>query len=148
MADIRFYHLTRKTLEQVLPELLEKTLARGLRAVVIAGSPERAESLAQHLWTYKPDSFLPHGSAKDGNAAEHPIWLTDQDENPNGATVLFLVDGATSERVAACDIVCEIFNGHDEEAVGAARARWKTYKDAGHSLSYWQQDEKSWHKEA
>jgi len=148
MTDIRFYHLTHKTLEQALPELLAKTAQRGWRAVVIASSPERAEDLTQLLWTSGPSGFLPHGNAKDGQASEQPIWLTDKDENPNGATVLFLVDGASSAHVDAFDVACEIFNGHDEATVNAARGRWKTYKDAGHKLSYWKQTENGWTNEA
>lgn len=148
MSDIRFYHLTRKTLEQALPELLEKTLGRGMRAVVMTGSPERAESLCQHLWTFRPDSFLPHGSAKDGHAADQPVWITPLDERPNEAEVLFLTDGAASENVAAFSIVCAVFDGNDEQTVEASRQKWKAYKDAGHTLSYWQQGEKGWTKEA
>ena len=100
MTDIRFYHLTRKTLEQALPELLEKTVQRGWRAVVMTSSEERAEALNAHLWSYDQKSFLPHGSKKDGHAADQPVWLTAQDENPNEATVLFLTDGAISDKVA------------------------------------------------
>lgn len=148
MTETRFYHLTRSTLEQALPPLLEKTFQRGWKAVVMAGSPERAESLAAHLWTYKPDSFLPHGAAKDGRAAEQPIWITPEDERPNGADVLFLCDGATSTRVGEYNLVCEVFDGNDEETVMAARVRWKNYKAEGHELSYWQQGEKGWTKEA
>jgi DNA polymerase-3 subunit chi len=134
MTEIRFYHLTRKTLEQALPELLEKTLERGWRAVVMAGSPERVEALTHHLWTYRPDSFLPHGSAKDGNAEDQPVWLTVADERPNGAEVLFLVDGAQTAQPGAYARVCEIFDGNDETAVAAARARWKAYKAGNHDL--------------
>ena len=148
MTEIRFYHLTRKTLEQALPELLEKTLARGWRAVVMAGSPERVEALTHHLWTYKPDSFLPHGSEKDGDPAMQPVWLTTADERPNEAEVLFLTDGATSEGVGDFQRVCEVFDGNDEAAVAAARERWKLYKAAGHDLSYWQQGPRGWTNEA
>lgn len=144
MTEIRFYHLTRTTLEQALPAMLEKTLERGLRAVVMAGSAERVEALTQHLWTYKQGSFLPHGNAKDGNAALQPVWLTAQDERPNEASVLFLTDGAQSECLSDYERVCEIFDGTNDEAVAAARARWKTYKTAGHTLSYWQQGERGW----
>jgi DNA polymerase-3 subunit chi len=144
MTEIRFYHLTRKTLEQALPELLEKTLARGWRAVVMAGSPERVEALTQHLWTYRPDSFIPHGNAKDGNAELQPVWLTPADERPNEAEVLFLTDGAESQRVADYQRVCEIFRGDDDGAVAAARQRWGAYKAAGHDISYWQQGDKGW----
>ena len=68
MTEVRFYHLQRKTLEDALPQILEKTLERGWRAVVMAGSEERVEALTQHLWSYKEFSFLPHGSARDGDA--------------------------------------------------------------------------------
>lgn len=146
MTDIHFYHLTRKTLEQALPELLDKTLARGWKAVVMAGSTERVEALTQHLWTYNPDSFLPHGSAKDGNAALQPIWLTPEDERPNAADVLFLTDGVESARLADYARVCEIFDGNDDMALSSARARWAGYKAAGHTLSYWQQGESGWAK--
>lgn len=144
MTEIRFFHLTRKALEQALPELLEKTLERGAKAVVIVGSPERAEALTQYLWTYSPDKFLPHGDAKDGNAERQPIWITADDERPNGATYLFLTDGATSARLSDYERVSDIFDGNDPDAVQAARARWASAKKQGHFLSYWQQTEKGW----
>jgi len=139
MTEIRFYHLTRKSLEQALPEMLAKTLERGWKAVVMTGSPERAEALTQHLWTYDPNSFLPHGNAKDGHAVAQPIWLTAEDEHPNHADVLFLADGAESQRSGDYARVCELFDGNDAEAVTAARRRWAAYKESGHELSYWQQ---------
>jgi len=144
MTEIRFYHLTRKALEHVLPELLEKTLERRWRAVVMASSSERVEALTQHLWTYNPNTFIPHGNAKDGHAERQPVWLTPLDERPNNANILFLTDGATSEQLSAYARVCEIFDGNDETAVAAARQRWGAYKSAGHTLSYWQQGEGGW----
>ena len=143
MTEIRFYHLTRKSLEQALPELLEKTLERGWRAVVMAGSPERVEALTQYLWTYNTNKFLPHGNAKDGNAEMQPVWLTPDDERPNEAEILFLTDGAESEKLSDYQRVCEVFIG-DENNVAAARKRWAAYKTAGHDLSYWQQGDKGW----
>jgi DNA polymerase-3 subunit chi len=144
MTEIRFYHLSRKTLEQVLPEMLGMTLTRGLRAVVLTGSNERAEALTQHLWTFNPNSFLPHGNAKDGNADMQPVWLTAEDERPNQADFLFLTDGAQSARLSDYVRVCDIFDGNDEEALAAARRRWGTAKKDGHTLSYWQQTDKGW----
>lgn len=149
MTEVRFYHLQRRSLEQVLPKLLEKTLERNWRAVVLAGSPERVDALTQHLWTYDPASFLPHGSQRDGFADAQPVWLTAADENPNGATVLFQIDGSVSEKLASYDLVCDLFDGNDDEAVMAARDRWKASKAAGHSLTYWQENERgAWEKKA
>jgi DNA polymerase-3 subunit chi len=144
MTDIRFYHLTRKTLEQALPELLEKTLERGLRAVVMTGSSERAEALTQYLWTYNPNNFLPHGNEKDGNAQRQPIWLTTEDERPNKADFLFLTDGASSALLPDYQRVCDIFDGNDAEALAGARRRWADCKTGGHSLTYWKQVNGGW----
>ena len=139
--EIRFYHLQRTTLERALPQLLEKVLARSQRAVVMAGSADRVEALNAQLWTYSEKSFLPHGSARDGFAAEQPVWLTEADERPNAAEVLFLTDGATSARIADYAMVVEMFDGNDQAAVAAARARWTAYKADGHELTYWRQDD-------
>jgi DNA polymerase III subunit chi len=128
-------------LEQALPRVLEKVLASGKRAVVVAGSAERVEALNAALWTYDDRGFLPHGSAKDGGAADQPIWLTTREENPNGAGMLVLVDGAVAADPGAWPAVCEFFDGRDEAALAAARARWKAAKDAGHALKYFRQTE-------
>ncbi len=149
MTEVRFYHLTRSTLETALPKMLEKTLERGQRAVVQAGSPERVEALASYLWTYNDRGFLPHGSAKDGHAEDQPIWLSDKDERPNGAQVLFLTDGAQSALVGDYELCAVLFDGNDPDAVSASRDQWRLLKDAGHEVTYWQQDESGkWEKKA
>lgn len=141
MTQIGFYHLLRMPLEQALPRLLEKVVAAGHRAVVMAGSAERVSHLNALLWTWDTGSWLPHGSAADGDAVLQPIWLTDTDENPNGATVLVLCDGAGSLRVGEFSRGLDLFDGNDEAAVAAARQRWKEWKEAGHQLVYYQQGE-------
>jgi DNA polymerase III subunit chi len=146
MAEIRFYHLTKSRLEEALTRLLRRIIDRQDRAVVMTGSPERVEALNAHLWTFDPASFLPHGSARDGNVADQPIYLTAAYENPNSAKLLLLCDGAPAP--AAQDIetqgfalVCTLFNGLDEEAVATARSQWRDYKNAQQQLVYYQQDE-------
>ncbi|HTI85375.1 MAG TPA: DNA polymerase III subunit chi [Alphaproteobacteria bacterium] len=149
MTDVGFYHLTATTLEAALPRLLEKVLAAGQRAVVLAGSPERVEALNGQLWTYNPGSFLPHGSKADGSAADQPIWLTDQDENPNGAGVLVLTEGVRSERVGEFARCLDLFDGADAQAVADARVRWTDYKAKGFGVTYWQQTSSGgWEKKA
>jgi DNA polymerase-3 subunit chi len=147
-SEVNFYHLTRTSLEDTLPRLLVKTLQAGERAVVMLGSAERVDALNTHLWTYDPDGFLPHGAAKDGDADRQPVWLTHLDENPNGATFLFMADHARSERLDAYKRCFELFDGRDEQAVAEARERWKAYKAAGHTVIYWQQTSSGWEKKA
>jgi DNA polymerase-3 subunit chi len=142
MTEVRFYHLQRSTLESVLPKLLERVVERGQRAVVLVDTPERAEALTAHLWTYDDRGFLPHGNVRDGHAESQPIWLTDSDENPNRAEVLFQSDGAESARIADFQTCVDLFDGNDEVAVARARERWQRYKEAGHAVHYFQQDER------
>lgn len=132
-----------------MPVLLERTLERGWRAVVMTRSEERVEALNNLLWTYRNESFLPHGSDADGNASLQPVWLTQSDENPNDADVLFLTDGAVTGNIGLFELCCELFGDSDEETVTAARGRWRTYLEAGHHLTYWQQnDAGGWAKKA
>lgn len=148
MTAVAFYHLERSSLEAALAKLLEKALAGGFRAVVKAGSEERLDALNAALWVYEQGSFLPHGSAADGNGPDQPIWLTVGDDAPNAATVLFLTDGAESAEISSYDRCLEIFDGRDEEALGEARSHWQAYKDAGHDLTYWRQGENGgWQKQ-
>ena len=144
MTDWSFYHLTRASLEEALPKLLERVIAANLRAVVLCGSEERVEALNAHLWTYDPASFLPHGTVKEGMAARQPIWLTAIDENPNGATVALLTEGVSLGNPSAYVRILDIFNGRDELAVASARLRYKEAKTAGHWLKYYQQSDRGW----
>jgi DNA polymerase III subunit chi len=146
MTEIGFYHLRTTPLERALPQLLERALAGRHRIVVLAGSAERVAYLDGLLWTYAEASFLPHGSARDGQAARQPIWLTESDENPNTATMLVMVDGVRSTRLDAYARCCDIFDGKDEAAVEAARQRWSEAKSAGHTLTYWEQTASGWEK--
>ena len=150
MTEILFYHLKGQTPEQVLPTLLQKSLARGWRVVVQASSEERVEALDAHLWTWRDDSFLPHGTWRDAEAAQQPIVLTVSDHNPNGASVRFLVDGALMpEDATAYERVVLLFDGEDPDALDAARARWTEAKSAGFEVTYWQADENGrWRRQA
>lgn len=140
MTEVLFYHLERQPLEQVLPTLLERSLARGWRVVVQSSDAERRDALDAHLWTYRDEAFLPHGTAQDGHPALQPIWLTYLDENPNEATVRFLVDRAVAGDISGYERVVYLFDGHDPDSVADARIRWKEARDAGHSVTYWRQN--------
>ena len=150
MTEILFYHLHRQPLERVLPTLLEKSLERGWRVVVQAASEERVEALDAHLWTFRDESFLPHGTARDAEAREQPIVLTVDDDNPNGATVRFLLDGAgVPADAAAYQRIVLLFDGEDPDALAAARTRWSEAKAGGFDVTYWQPDEDGrWQRKA
>ena len=150
MTEVLFYHLQRQPLERVLPQLLERSVERGWRVVVQAGSEERVEALDAHLWTYRDDAFLAHGTYRESEAARQRVLLTVQNDNPSGANVRFLIDGAPlPEDAANYQRIVLLFDGEDDEAVAAARAQWTDVKAQGFEVSYWQTDEQGrWQNKA
>ncbi|GAA2850172.1 DNA polymerase III chi subunit [Aminobacter aminovorans] len=149
MAEVLFYHLTESTLEDALPGLLERSLQRGWKAVVQCGSEERRDALDQHLWTFRDDSFLAHGSDREAHAADQPVVLTVTEDNPNAAEIRFLVDGAVPPDITPYQRAVFLFDGHDAAQLEGAREHWKTMKSAGHAVTYWQQGaDKRWERKA
>ena len=149
MTDVGFYHLTRSSLEQALPRLLEKILDTQKRAIIYGATAERVDSLNTTLWTYGRGSFIPHGTHKEGNAEDQPVWLTTQDENPNNATFLLVIENQSLPHLDPYERCLILFDGNDDAAVKDARATWKTLKDEGHSVTYWAQDKDGrWEKAA
>lgn len=153
--DVWFYHLERQSLEQVLPVLLDRALSRGWSAAVQATAPERIEALDELLWTWTDESFLAHGSARDGDEAMHPIWLTTGTDNPNGAAMRVFIDGASPGEVLADAAstpsarAVVMFDGRDEPSLTVARDQFRELRSAGHALSYWRQaPDGRWEKQA
>lgn len=139
--EMVFYHLDRP-LERVLPPLLEKCMERGWRALVQGASEERIDALDAHLWTFREDSFLPHGTWREAQASEQPVVLTIHGDNPNRAAVRFLIDGApVPSDLTGCERIVLMFDGADPEAVAAARECWTKAKAQAFDVTYWQADE-------
>lgn len=142
MTETLFYHLERRSLEDVLPGLIEKSLARGWRAVVKTDSSERSDALDNLLWTYDEQSFLAHAQSGDGEGARQPVLITVEDENPNGAQILFCIGGANPADwtgLSALTRVVMLFDGRDAAMLGQARSAWKDAKAAGHDVTYWKE---------
>lgn len=139
-TDIQFYHLTATPLERALPKLLEKALAGNFRVLVRTRDAALTERLNTVLWTYHPDSFLPHGTKKDGNAERQPIYITHENENPNAANLAVVTDGSLCDDTTGLTRLLDIFDGANDNEVMAARERWAAYKKAGHSLAYIKQN--------
>ena len=149
-CEVWFYHLERTGVDRALPMLLEKTLARGWRALVRAPDADGVAALDDKLWTYADDSFLPHGVEDDAMSARQPVLLSAAVTAPaNGAQALFLVDGAEAGNLAGFERCILLFDGNDETALNGARARWARFKAEGHPVSYWKQSlEGAWGKQA
>ena len=144
MTETLFYHLERRSLDDALPGLVEKSLERGWRALIKAESADRAAAIDGQLWTYNDQSFLPHAQNGDGAAARQPALITVEDDNANDANVLFLVGGAVPPAwdgalAQSFTRIVLLFDGRDTDALSAARAAWKDAKAAGHDVTYWKE---------
>lgn len=150
MGDVFFYHLTRSTLEQTLPMLLERALGRDWRVSVRGTDAGRLEWLDRRLWEVPEEGFLPHGMAGGPHDADQPVLLTTQMGAANGAACLVVIDGATvaPDEVAAFERVCVVFDGNDPAAVEAARGLWRRLTGAGHGAQYWSEETGRWQKKA
>jgi DNA polymerase III subunit chi len=149
LPEVWFFHLERQPLDAALPSLVEKTLEKGWRAAVQTGIADRVEAIDALLWTYKPESFLAHGTKADANASSQPVYLTDGPENPNGAACRFLIEGADIDDISGYTRLVYLFDGNDADAVARARLQWKAAKGKGAGVTYWQQNAKGgWEKKA
>jgi DNA polymerase-3 subunit chi len=144
MIEALFYHLERRSLDDVLPGLVERTLQRGWRAVIKTESAERADAIDSLLWTYNEKGFLPHAQSGDGDPARQPVLITVEDGLPNRANVLFLVGGAAPPVWAeaahmSLDRIVLVFDGRDEASLAHARDAWKAAQEAGLDVTYWRE---------
>lgn len=150
MTDIRFYHVTRQSLDQAVLSIVGKAFAQGKRILVLCSTKKDVAMYDDLLWTAKPDSFLPHGSEGDAYDSAHPIFISTKPDNPAKADTLALCDIVTPpDTIGDFSIVCDFIDGLRNESVAAGRVRWKAYKEAGHSVTYWQQsDQGAWEQKA
>lgn len=148
-CEVWFYHLERTALDQALPELLQKTLQKGWRALVRFADQGRAETIDTRLWTWRDDAFLPHGLSTEPMAERQPILLTTELENANDAQALFVLDGAEVGSLDPYERCILLFDGADPQALAHAREQWKALKASGAVVSYWREGEtRGWEKQA
>lgn len=141
MTDIRFYHMEQATLDQALPAIAFKAWQLGNRVMIKVPDKKEAKRLSDLLWIFNPSVFLPHGSDGDSTPEKQPVWITANDNNVNNADVLILTHGCTSDTVDTFTLCCEMLDGRLPDQISDARQRWKSYKQSGHDMTYWQQDE-------
>lgn len=149
MAEILFYHLTQSTLDDALPGLVERSLARDWKVTIQFVSEERRDAMDAYLWVYADDSFIGHGTERDPHAQLQPVYLTTGHDNPNQSQVRFLAEGAMCEDAHQYERLVVMFDGRDTELLAQTREQWKAYKAQVHALTYWQQtDDRRWEKKA
>ena len=128
-----FYHLTRVPLEKVLPSIAERVLASGERLVIVAEDDNILTRIDALLWSYKPESFLPHGRGED-----QPILLT-ADAGDAAAQNIALIDGQWRDGALT---FARAFYFFDSQSIDSARTAWRGLADRSEvERHYWKQDD-------
>jgi DNA polymerase III subunit chi len=128
-----FYHLTRVPLEKALPSIAERVLANGQRLVIVAEDEKLLTRIDALLWSFKPESFLPHGREGD-----QPIYLT---ADASGATAqnIALIDGEWRDSALG---FARAFYFFDSQTIDGARTAWRALADKSEvERHYWKQDD-------
>ena len=137
--QVDFYHLTMTPLDRALPRIAERVVATGERLLIVADGDEQRRHLDRILWSYAPDSFLPHGAAGAGDEAEQPILIAASADPVNGARHIALVDGRWRDEALGYE---RAFHFFDDESIDAARLAWKALAAReGVDRRYWKQGE-------
>ena len=145
--QVDFYHLTTMAVERALPKIAEKIIGNGGRLLVVAESATQRQALDRLLWTYSPESFLPHGEAGGADDAAQPVLLSGSTVAANAARNIALVDGVWRDAALEFD---RAFHFFDADRIAEARTAWKALADRdGVTRNYWKQnDDGRWEKAA
>ena len=136
---VDFYHLTAQPLDRVLPMLAEKVLASGARLLVVAEEDAQRAHLDKLLWTYAPDSFLPHAQVGGEADGDQPVLIAPDVNAANGARNVLLADGIWRDDALDFDRAFHLF---DDDAIRPARAAWKALAEReGVERRYWKQND-------
>jgi DNA polymerase-3 subunit chi len=137
--QVDFYHLTVTPLDRALPQIAEKVLASGGRLLLVSESEAQRAALDKLLWSYSPESFLPHECAGGERDAAQSILLSDEPTATNGARNVVLADGVWREAALGFDRAFHFFDG---ERIAEARIAWKALADReGIERRYWKQND-------
>jgi DNA polymerase-3 subunit chi len=136
---VDFYHLTVTPLERALPQIAEKVFASGGRLLIVSGDEAQRGAIDRLLWTYSPESFLPHGQAGGDDDATQPILIAADAARSNEAANVALIDGQWRDEALSFD---RAFHFFDADRIVEARAAWKALADRDDvERRYWKQND-------
>jgi len=116
VTQIIFYSTAPLQVEKTLFALLEKSLEKGNKSLLLFKDKEKCLSINEQLWTYKQNSFLPHISEDDQiyDNIDVPVYLSTKNENPFKAELLFSIDGFLPDNIDHFERVIIIIDVNDE----------------------------------
>jgi len=116
VTQIIFYSSAPLQVENTLFTLIEKSLEKGYKSLLLFLDKEKCSEIDEKLWTYKQNSFLPHLSEDEeiSNEIDIPIYLTTKNENPYEAELLFSIDGSIPDNINNLERLIIIIDANDK----------------------------------
>jgi DNA polymerase-3 subunit chi len=116
--------------------LVRKARAADCRVVLFAEDLAQLAALDQALWTFSELEFLPHVMADDALAAQTPIVLTADDQQPvPHHQILINLSPVTPNHFAQFERMLEIVSAETTDA-SAGRDRYRFYQQRGYPLTH------------
>jgi DNA polymerase-3 subunit chi len=138
-VQVDFYHLTATPLDRALPQIAEKIVSGGGRLLIVSGDTAQRVAIDRLLWSYAPDSFLPHAEIGSSDDTVQPVLIAGEVNAANNARNIALVDGVWRDDALDFD---RAFHFFDDEAIREARLAWKAVGEReGVDRRYWKQNE-------
>ena len=129
LQQVDFYLLqanSRRNPLKVAVQLIEKAWNGGQSIYILCHNQQQVEQLDQLLWTFKADSFIPHGILNADNSSNESIVIGTEYQLPVSDVVLNL-SNRQPENPQQCQRVLEVVAAEEESTI-AARQRYRYYQ--------------------
>ena len=137
MTEILFVEVTANRLEFRVCELAEGIYVRGERLQILAPDSGQASRLDDLLWTFRPDSFIPHGLMEPaGGNPPLPVVITTREEPVSGIEHLLMLEFASPEFLRSFAEAIHLVVVDDRDRREASRRYWVQLREAGFSLRH------------
>lgn len=115
--------------------LVERIRGTGHRIYIQAPDRDQARHLDRLLWTFKQQSFLPHGLANDSDRELTPILIGFDGDPGEENQVLINLSLEVPAFFGSFERLCELVD-QDSTVRDAGRKRYVYYRDRGYPLHH------------
>lgn len=136
MPRVDFYVLEGRSQDGLLRQacrLAEKAWQMGHRVYIATPSAEATRQIDELLWTFRPDSFVPHGRYPETGGNDLPVLVGHNNQPDDGAEVLVNLTPSVPEFHESFKRIAEFVSG-DEESRHLGRERFRYYRDRGYDV--------------
>ncbi len=134
MTKVDFYVLSETTSEArwlFACKLTEKVQKMGMRVLLAVDSEIEAQKLDELLWTFKPESFVPHQVINGLKPA--PVEITYSEQVGDHQGLLLNLTSTIPSWFSRFERVCEVVI-QEPEMLATSRERYSYYKTRGYPI--------------